>query len=89
MTPPGPDSTASDSIRVLVVDDHYVARLGLGGLLADQPDMEVVGEAGTDLGPAIFDALRAHTWKVAELRSEKRTLEAAFREIAEGEEVAS
>ena len=33
-------------IRVLVVDDHSVVRLGLRSLLGRQPDLEVVGEAG-------------------------------------------
>ncbi len=35
------------SIRVLIVDDHAVVRLGLKTLLADEKDIEVVGEAGT------------------------------------------
>ena len=34
-------------IRVLLVDDHAIVRLGLMTLINDQPDMEVVGEAGT------------------------------------------
>ena len=34
-------------IRILLVDDHAIVRLGLMTLLNDQPDMEVVGEAGT------------------------------------------
>lgn len=33
--------------RILLVDDHEVVRLGLTTLLNDQPNLEVVGEAGT------------------------------------------
>ena len=33
-------------VRVLIADDHSVVRAGLRMLIASQPDMEVVGEAG-------------------------------------------
>jgi DNA-binding NarL/FixJ family response regulator len=33
-------------IRVLIVDDHPVVRDGLRGMLSDDPELEVVGEAG-------------------------------------------
>jgi DNA-binding NarL/FixJ family response regulator len=35
----------SNSIRILVVDDHPLLRQGIVGLIADQPDMTLVGEA--------------------------------------------
>ena len=35
------------SIGVLIADDHPVVRMGLRGMLAGQPDFEVVGEAET------------------------------------------
>lgn len=34
-------------IRILLIDDHDIVRLGLMALLKSQPDMEVAGEAGT------------------------------------------
>lgn len=40
-------------MRIMVVDDHEVVRLGLNNLLARQPGWEVVGEAGT-----VADAIR-------------------------------
>ena len=41
---PSPEPT---KIRVVIVDDHPVVRFGLGAIISLQPDMEVVGEAGT------------------------------------------
>ena len=35
----------ADLIRVLVVDDHPVVRRGIKSLLADEADIQVVGEA--------------------------------------------
>jgi DNA-binding NarL/FixJ family response regulator len=36
---------AATRVRVLIADDHPVVRAGLQGLLAQEPDIEVVGEA--------------------------------------------
>ncbi len=32
-------------MRILIVDDHAVVRTALGCMLAEQPDLEIVGEA--------------------------------------------
>lgn len=37
----------SDTIRILIADDHPVVRDGLAAILSTQPDFEVVGEAST------------------------------------------
>ncbi len=34
------------TIKVLIVDDHELVRMGIGRMLGDDPDIEVVGEAG-------------------------------------------
>jgi two-component system response regulator NreC len=34
-------------IRIILADDHAIMREGLTALLADEPDLQVVGEAGT------------------------------------------
>ncbi len=39
------DATSTVAIRVLVVDDHWVAREGLRRYLADEPGLMVIGEA--------------------------------------------
>ena len=43
----------SESIRVLIADDHRLVRAGLSELLRDQPGIEVVGEA--EDGEAVLD----------------------------------
>ncbi|MGP3977700.1 response regulator [Streptomyces sp. 8N114] len=50
--PTGPERAGQDTIRVLVVDDHTVMRAGVVALLAPEPSITVVGEAG-DGGEAL------------------------------------
>jgi two-component system NarL family response regulator len=45
-------------IRVLIVDDHRVVRVGLRAIIDAEADMEVVAEAGD--GPAALAAYAAH-----------------------------
>ncbi len=40
-------SAAGAILRVLLVDDHAVVRMGIGALLRSEPDMTVVGEAAS------------------------------------------
>lgn len=45
-------------IRILVVDDHFMVRLGLVGAISAEPDIEVVGEASNGAEAiALFDRL--------------------------------
>jgi ABC-2 type transport system ATP-binding protein len=50
----------------------------------------VTSSGKEDVCPALFDKLRATSWKVGELRSEQKTLERVFRDLAEraGEDAA-
>ena len=48
----------SKVIRILTVDDHPVVRNGIGGLVTDQADMIVVGEAAN--GREAIQQFRAH-----------------------------
>lgn len=39
------NGVARRRVRILLVDDHRIVRVGLAGLLRIEPDLEVVGEA--------------------------------------------
>jgi len=49
---------SSKPIRILVVDDHFMVRMGLCASLNVEPDMEVVAEVGS--GESALDAYRKH-----------------------------
>jgi DNA-binding NarL/FixJ family response regulator len=49
---------SSKPIRILVVDDHFMVRMGLSASLNVEADMEVVAEAGS--GEAAIEAYRQH-----------------------------
>jgi two-component system response regulator NreC len=51
------EASEKAKIRVLVVDDHTILRVGLRMMLNAQPDIEVVGEA-SDGNQAVSEALR-------------------------------
>src|SRR5271157_3085512 len=44
---PAPDGEAGKPIAVFLLDDHEVVRRGVRDLLEAEPDIRVVGEAGT------------------------------------------
>ena len=47
------------SVKVLIADDHPVVRVGIGGMLAGEPDIEVVGEAENgEEAPEMAERLR-------------------------------
>ena len=51
-------TTNAYAIRVLLVDDHPLLRDGVAGMIEDQSDMELVGEASTGL--EAIDKFRKH-----------------------------
>jgi two-component system NarL family response regulator len=44
---PAANLTPADPIKLLIVDDHPVVRDGLAAIISSEPDLQVVGTAGT------------------------------------------
>jgi ABC-2 type transport system ATP-binding protein len=59
------------------------AGAGDGAVPAGFTRWRVTSETQSDLAPAVWDALQGKGWRVAELRSDQKTLERVFRELAE------
>jgi DNA-binding NarL/FixJ family response regulator len=75
-----PDKTMAPT-RVLLVDDEYLVRLVLARILADYPDLEVVGEAANgDEAISSVERLRPHV-VVMDIRMPRMDGIAAAREI--------
>src|SRR3954468_8326524 len=54
---PGAPNLDGVTIRILIVDDHPVVRTGIAALIANEPDMAVVAEAGDGAEVlALYDA---------------------------------
>ncbi|MBW7881299.1 MAG: response regulator transcription factor [Caldilineaceae bacterium] len=71
-------------IRLIIADDHVVVREGLVALLEDEPDLRVVGQAGT--GREAVALARQHRPDIALLditMPDENGLEAARRIVAE------
>jgi DNA-binding NarL/FixJ family response regulator len=69
---PGPGVPGSEPIRVLVVDDHAVFRRGLQMVLEQEPDIEVVGEAGDGTEAVTMAANTAPDIVLLDVRMPKR-----------------
>ena len=51
----------ADKLNVMLVDDHYLVRMGLASIIALEPDLTVCAEAATgEQAIALFRAHRPH-----------------------------
>ncbi|MEJ7833457.1 MAG: response regulator transcription factor, partial [Nocardioides sp.] len=69
----GSDVNGSEPIRVLVVDDQELFRRGLTMLLAVEPDIEVVGEAGDGIEGTTLAETAAPDVVLLDVRMPKRS----------------
>ena len=53
-----PQTSGPNKIRILLVDDHIIVRIGLSSAASDEPDMEIVAEARS--GIEAMEAYRLH-----------------------------
>jgi DNA-binding NarL/FixJ family response regulator len=65
---PAAGDGAGPVIRVLLADDHPVVRAGLRGMLAAEPGIEVVGEAGSGPEAVALARAREHDVILMDLR---------------------
>jgi DNA-binding NarL/FixJ family response regulator len=73
--------TAPPAIRVLLVDDHDVVRLGLRALLGAEPDVTIVGEASNGRDAVALDERLTPDVVVMDLSMAEMDGAAATREI--------
>ena len=52
-------------IKILIADDHAIVREGLKQIVAEEPDMNVTGEAGNSL--ELFELLEKQSWEIVVL----------------------
>ncbi|MEV0643732.1 response regulator transcription factor [Phytomonospora sp. NPDC050363] len=70
-------------LRLLIVDDHPVVRDGLRGMLATQPDFDVIGEAGSGREALTLLAGTRADVVLTDLRMPEPSGAAFIRELAE------
>jgi hypothetical protein len=58
-----PDAPVSERRgRIIIADDHELARLGLRTMLEPEPDLEVIGEAATGREAVALSSQLSRTW---------------------------
>lgn len=81
--PYSPQHTRGSEIRVVLADDHPVVRDGLAAMINQQPDMQVVGEAGDgDEAVSLYESNRPDVM-VLDLRMPRRDGVAVVQHVLE------